>query len=419
MLPSLHGAALWGWGSGHPVLLQERGWALHAPAVLPSIDALGALLERAWSRRDRDEDAFSAVVMETLAARPPLATVDVEALVDALLDPERPVPRQLAPLGAFGQPGATVFHGRGFVIDVYFWTHALSAIHDHPFRGVFTVLRGHSVEARYRFDEARAPSARVRLGRLSLDALRRIEPGRIEPFGGVEGPRVHALLHVPVPTVSMVVRTVRTDGYLRYFPPGLALAMQPADDAFERPLALLELLRASGDPSFERRAEALFAAADLETTVRALSRLGADSRWLDVASARHGAETMTLVEAALREARVTHEADQLRARLADADDRFVATGLVLADGRASLLRLLGEVHADPLRRLHRFVDEAAGFAEDEAASAHIAHALVDGLGPGGARERLVETFGAEAVAGHHAEIHAYATTGPFARLARP
>jgi hypothetical protein len=395
--------------------------------MLPYFEALGADLERAWSRRDRDEDAFSEVAQAALRARPPLDAPEplaLEALIDALLDPLRAVPRQLAPLGAFGQPGVTVFHGRGFVIDVYFWTHALSAVHDHPFRGAFTVLRGSSLEARYTFEETRALSHRMRLGCLRLDAIEEILPGRVEPFGGPVGKRVHALLHVPTPSVSMVVRTVRADGYLRYFPPGVALAMHPADESFERPLALLDTLRASGDPAYARRVEAYLAAADAEATFRLLSRLwlGIDdterARWLEVARARHDDALLDAIEAALDEARVTHEADVLRAALRDEDDRFVATALVLADGRASIYGLLATRYADPLERLHRFVDESGGFTPEEGASASIAHALVDGVPAEAMLARLEAEYGEEACRGRETEALRYAARCAFARLAR-
>lgn len=390
--------------------------------MLPYFEALGGTLERAWSALDRDEESFSDVAVEALRVHPP-HEVDREALIDLVLDPAGPVTRQLVPLGVFGQPGVTVFHGRSFVVDVYFWTHSQSAIHDHPFCGAFSVLEGFSVHARYRFEEAARPSERVRLGALTQVGLELVEPGTVHPFGRGRSALVHALLHVPVPSISMVVRTVRTDGYLRYFPPGLAVAMHPADDAFERPLALLDTLRAAGDPRYPERRDAFLRSADLETTFSCLSRLwllaeDAERRALsEAARVRHG-ERVRALTAALDEARLTHEGDSLRAALRDPDDRLVATGLTLASGRGALLGLLAARHADPIARLHRFVDESGHFAPDEEASAHIAHALIDGEGVEGALRRLASVYGDEAIAEQEHEIRRYAAHGPFARLAR-
>ncbi|MBV1858915.1 MAG: hypothetical protein KUG77_10930, partial [Nannocystaceae bacterium] len=101
-------------------------------------DAVGASLERAWSGADRDEERFvdlAADALEGLAEH-----FDADRFFDAMLDPKRPGRQHLAPTGAFGQPGFTAFHGEGFVLEVYVWSDSLSAIHNHPFCGAFTVL---------------------------------------------------------------------------------------------------------------------------------------------------------------------------------------------------------------------------------------------------------------------------------------
>lgn len=109
-------------------------------AFMDYFERLGVALEDAWSERNREEERFPAAALEVLARMPPQQAWGRAALLDHLLDPHRPVPLQLAPLGAFGQPGFTVLHGHGFVVEVYHWLESLSAIHDHPFCGAFTIL---------------------------------------------------------------------------------------------------------------------------------------------------------------------------------------------------------------------------------------------------------------------------------------
>ncbi len=384
-------------------------------------DRLGAWIEARWVTREEGELPDLAVA--ALEALPPREQLDLEALIEHVLDPDRPAQRQLAPLGAFGQPGFTAYYGRGFVVDVYFWTHALSAIHDHPFRGAFTLLAGSSVHARYAFEEEERRGARVRLGRIALERLELLEAGHVERFGVGDDGLVHALLHVPIPSVSMVVRTIRTVGYFRYFPPGVALAMDEPDELVGRQLALLDALRVGGDASYRERLERFLSRADFEATFRALSRVwsaeGDDERerLLALARARHG-EAAERIAPALDHALRAHEADQARAALRDPDDRFVATAFVLADGRRSLLELLARRHPDPLARVHRFLDEAGLFAPDEEASNVIAHALADGEGEEGALRRLREVYGAEAVEGRGAEVARYCERSMMAVLAR-
>lgn len=386
-------------------------------------DRLGALLEDGWKWEDRDEERFPEVAHAALEKLPPGAHLDLEAFADEVLDPHRALGRQLAPLGAFGQPGVTAFYGRGFVIDVYFWTDAISAIHNHPFCGVFTLLRGSSVHARYRWQEREALGPRARLGELSLAALELVEPGHVERFSLAAHPLVHALVHVAVPSVSMVVRTIRTLGYLRYFPPSLAIAMDEPDEPIARQLAMLDMLRVSRDPQSSLRRDRFLRAADFETSFRALSRAfpsaGPEERaqLIELVRERHGDRALA-IEPALRHAARVQEGDAIRARLRDDDDRLVATALMLGDGRPAILDLVARRHADPVQRLHRFVDEAGLFEPDEEASTILAHGLVDGDALPALERRLVDRYGAEAVAEQEKPVRAFVQGSVFSALAR-
>jgi len=382
---------------------------------------LGEHLERAWDEVGRDEDSFSEVAASALRALPPGQGLDLEELVDAVLNPAISAPSQLAPPGVFGQPGVTVFRGRGYLVDVYFWQQSLSAIHDHPFCGAFTLLQGCSIEAVYRFETHEDLGPRARLGNLSLVSLGLVEAGHVGAFGRRRHALIHALLHVPVPSVSLVVRTERAEGYLRYFPPGVALAMDAPAETFERPMQLLDTLRVSGHPGYTRRFEAFLRTADFETAFRILSRtwFGLDAQqretWLNVARDRHG-DRVELIRRALQRAEVDHAADMLRQRLADTDQRFIATALFLSNTRRELLGLLAARYPDTLERLHRFVDEPGVFTDDEAASALIAHVLVDGGSADEATERLVSVYGKAAISGHEEEIRTFHSHCAFAPL---
>jgi hypothetical protein len=382
---------------------------------------LDEYLERAWDAAGRDEDCFSEVAAAALRALPPSEGLDLEKLVDLLLDPAVMKPSQLAPPGVFGQPGVTVFRGRGYLVEVYFWQQSGSAIHDHPFCGAFTLLQGFSVEAVYSFLTREDLGPRARLGKLSLESMTLVEPGHVGAFGRRRHALIHALLHVPVPSVSLVVRTERADGYLRYFPPGIAIAMDTPLESFERPMQLLDTLRLSGDPAYSRRFENFIRSADFETVFRIMSRtwfgLAAPERatWLNVARERHG-DRVEAIREALQRAEVDYDADVLRQRLADPDHRFIATALMLSGTRRELLDILAARYPDPVDSLHRFIEEADLFADDEAASAMIAHVLVDGGSAVDAVERVVAAWGEAEFSGREEEIHAYYATCAFAPL---
>lgn len=384
-------------------------------------EKLGAHLDKAWSGIDRDEEGFSDIAVTALKSFPPLEHLEIEGLVDGLLDIEQAIPRQFAPLGAFGQPGVTVFYGRGFVIDIYFWTESLSAIHDHPFCGAFTLLKGFSVHARYQWQEQQRYGPGVRLGSLDLKTLEIVNCGDVGAFGRGRHHLIHALLHVPIPSISMVVRTMRADGYLKYFPPGVALSMDPPDDLIERQLMLLEALRKSADPDFEKRFSKFLLNANFETVFRSLSRMwfgfsdAHKDHYLEIARQQHG-NGVDSIRAALNKAQQKYGAEVLRAQLIDSDDRLITTALMLADDRKALLKLLSMRHADPIERMHRFVMDSGVFTDEDEASALLIHALIDGEDSDGAIGRVAERFGAESVKGHEKTILEYCSAGPFAPL---
>jgi len=367
-------------------------------SVRAYFDHLGAALEAAWDRVDRDEEAFPDVAREALEAHPPRDAFDRDAFVAEQLDPSQPARRQLAPPGVFGQPSFTVFSGHGFLIDVYFWVSSLSAIHNHPFCGTFTVLDGFSAHAVYAFDERERVGPRLRIGALRQTGLELVEAGEVHRFSLRAHPLVHSLIHIPRGAVSMVCRTARTVGYERYFPPSLAVALEADDALVVRRVELIETLRQSRDPRFGEHLERFLATAGLEATFTVLTRLWGDCSDADRAHliervrARHGARADRLPPAMERATR-WFGADALREQLVDADDRLVATTLMLAEDRASALRLIGARHDDPVARLHRFVDEVVAFAPDDPAAPVLAHALVDGLDVEASERRLVETFG--------------------------
>jgi len=348
---------------------------------------LGALVERLWSERNRDEEALpeaaERAVRELRLPRP----FDSDAFARGFLSPDQQATRQLAPVGAFGQPGITAYFGREFVVDVYFWINALAAIHNHPFCGLFAILRGHSIHSIYDFKSTERLSARLSLGEVRLRKIELLREGDVRLFSLRDRPLIHTLLHVPIPSVSMVVRTLRTLDYMRYLPPSLAIAMSDPDDFIARQLRLIETLRISRDPHYEARLDEFLATADFETTFRVLSGAAADPAGLDRllarARARHGARVDLLPEALSRGAKAIRE-NALREQYVDEDDRFIASLLMSAETRdqvLSTLRMKYGPEDDPVSRLSRWVESCRLFDAGDLASRTVARALVEGTTP--------------------------------------
>ena len=300
--------------------------------------SLGARLEDAWSAVGRDEEQFPDVAASLCEQHPPAVDFDRDAFLDAVLDPARSAISQLAPLGVFGQPGLTVYHGDQFVIEVYYWLNSAAAIHNHPFCGLFTLLDGYSVHVRYQVDELQRVGSRARLVKATLNDLQLMSVGDYELFSAENRPLVHALVHVPVPSISLVVRTVRTHGYMRYLPPTLAIPFEPLQEPAARRLAFLESLRLAGDPSYLERLQRELMRVDFETAVHLLAEgWGAwepkiRAELIEFPRPRFGASVDAIVPA-LNDGLRVGAATSIRERLREPELRLVATTLAYADSR--------------------------------------------------------------------------------------
>lgn len=378
-------------------------------------------IERRWLAVDRDEEAFPDIAAAALDALPPARHFDREAFLDAELDPFRSSRRERAPLGAFGQPGVTVRFGRDFVIEVYFWVDSVSGIHDHPFKGVFTILEGFSVHSTYEWTEDDGPQGRLRTGTLTQTGLELLEAGAVRRFSRRAHPLIHALVHVPVPSISMVVRTTRASEYRRFLPPGLSAPWDPPDEVIAVQTAWLEAIAASGDPRATERLDRYLAHADLETCLGLLSpRWGAmdamaRSRRLDAVRARHGAKTDALGEALARYVRYA-QLEAVRGQLSDPDDRLVAVALSLGESRDAVLELLRARHDDPVARLHRFVDAVGPHVMGGEATTASSRVLIDGGGREGVLRQLAEAFGEATLEAQRDQIERFLAESMFAAL---
>jgi len=377
---------------------------------------LGGLVERHWSGRNRDEETLPDAAELAIRELPPAEHVDLDAFVRAFLSTDQQATRQLAPVGAVAQHEITAYFGRDFVVDVYFWINALAAIHNHPFCGLFTILRGSSLHSIYDFRPAESFGTRLAIGEVRLRKIEVLKPGDVRLFSLRDRPLIHTLLHVPIPSVSLVIRTVKTVDYLRYLPPSLAIAMAEPDDLIARQLRLLDLLRISGDAAYGERLREFLAQADFETTFRAISAAsgGADLEpLLALGRKRHGAR-MDLIPAVLaRGAKVIRE-NALREQVRSEDDRFAVSLLMSAETRDQVFSTLRQRYGagdDPVARLSRWVDSCGVFTPEDQASRIVAKSLVEGLDVPRIQERLRPVASATA-----AEIEAFRADSLFSAL---
>lgn len=311
-------------------------------SLMNYFDDIGARIGREWEKRDREEEALPSIARDALAEHPPPPDL-VASVVANLLDSGAPLPRQFAPVGAFGQPGVTCFMGRDFFIDLYFWNTAIPAVHNHPFCGCFTILQGQSLHNAYTFEVHDTVEGTVMLGDLHPAPTEWLGPGDVVAFSSMEFPLIHSLVHVDNPSVSLVIRTERALDYLRYLPPHIAMPMAPADDRLPRQLLMFQWLRSSGAPDYADRLLAFLDSASFETSIRTLSALydpELNDALLSRIRERHGAVT-DLVLPSIETAMRLELNNQYREQFTG-DARILLSVLSCAEDQASARRLLRE-----------------------------------------------------------------------------
>ena len=112
---------------------------------------LGDQLEREWRAKDYDESIFPSLAADGLkSADLPGKYTAWQILEWTLEQTEMPKQRDLA--ARFGDPPITIYSGPRFHIDVYFWFHGTTSVHQHGFCGAFQVLHGSSLHSWFEFD---------------------------------------------------------------------------------------------------------------------------------------------------------------------------------------------------------------------------------------------------------------------------
>lgn len=131
----------------------------------------------------------------------------------------------------FGQPALTVYRDEDFIVYLLFWFEETVTVHDHRFAGAFSIIEGQSLQNTYEFEPRDRLWPGLEVGRLRAKEVEVLAPGmvRVIPAGRA---LVHSNIHFgqPLPTVSLVARTIVKDGapeQYSYSSGGLAVIDEP------------------------------------------------------------------------------------------------------------------------------------------------------------------------------------------------
>lgn len=188
---------------------------------LSSINArfgsLGRDVELRWKRKGEKLHLFPEIASQCIKDHRLDKQMGAESLIRWSAR-ARKMPRQFDMSNSFGNPPITVYWSEKFVVDLLFWTHPSTTVHDHGFSGAFSILEGTSMQCLYKFDPQENYKKQVILGRLDLEKVGMLHRGDTQMI--LSGRQfIHSVWHLPCPTLSMVVRTKKDipDQY-NYYP---------------------------------------------------------------------------------------------------------------------------------------------------------------------------------------------------------
>jgi hypothetical protein len=321
------------------------------------VDDLGDFVEARWRATDYDADQLPGIAEEALREARLPDRLSSEDIVNWALNAQE-LPQQHDLDARFGQPPLTLYRSRRFYIEALHWIDGSTTLHQHAFSGAFQVLTGSSIETRYTFELEREFDGHFVIGTL------RVASTTLHARGGVTRIRsglrglIHGLFHLERPSVTLVVRTVRdadAGPQFNYTRNGIGVDPFFVEDARDRALQLVAMLRNIEHPGLEKTVGDLVARSDLHTAYRVLEKCSTlqDRSLFDrlVDRVRDKIAAGRFHEA-FQESRRLAFLHSRRALVKDTDTRFFLGVLLNARRRKDALELVGArtPETDPARQ---------------------------------------------------------------------
>jgi hypothetical protein len=329
---------------------------------------LGQRVQDAWRAHHFNEEAFPEIAETQLKDDPAHLLVTAADIVNWMKGTAS-LPAQADTGSSFGQPPVTLFAGRGFHIDVYFWLDGITSIHQHSFSGAFQVLAGSSVHGVYEFGIGEVVNSHLRFGDVRLKRIELLKMGDFRRIYG--GSRfIHSLFHLDRPSATVVVRTYGEPSWspqYEYLPPCVAVDAFLDDRLLRKRIEFAHLLWETDRPSFYDFVSGVLADGDALSSFRLLRHCA--RHWdygdrfaeiLEKAPLTNGRAFSALGPVFSEEKRKELLVERRR-RIRGADHRFLLALLLNVPDRESTLRVIQEKFpgTDGLTTLMRWLQELA------------------------------------------------------------
>jgi len=334
---------------------------------------LGEQIEDRWRAMDYDETCFPELAADALRrACLPEKVSAWDVLAWTLQQSE--MPRQMDVPGRFGDPPITLFVAPRFYIDVYFWFHGTTSMHQHGFCGAFQVLEGSSIHSWYEFETRDAVNSFVQIGDLNLKVCELLKVGDIQEIRAGRQ-YIHSLFHLDHPSVTIVVRTEKSPLFLPqydYHKPGLATDPFYQHDTTTKKMQTINALLTANRPETDRLISDLIADSDFHTTFLLLSGVhrhlnsgglgemfGLDlprqrfAAFMQVVRSRHGDDRADMLASVFSRNERVSELVGRRAVVTNPEHRFFYALLLNVDDRDRIFSLIKQrfPEADPIEKI--------------------------------------------------------------------
>ena len=220
--------------------------------MIDAVQALGRKVDSLWKKKSITGENFSRISSDLLRKWAFHRQFDLKQLLDWLATCKK-FPQQYSLASKFGHPPLTLYWGKKFFIDLYFWVSPDIAIHSHDFDGAFTVLYGKSFYCQYHFSPKERIGKQVFFGNLGLEKAGLLQRGSVcEIRSGTSF--IHQVWHMSYPTISLALRTLKSRNVVQYtyLEPHFAFPTHfPLKPQQRRQLQVLLMLHRTRHPSEE------------------------------------------------------------------------------------------------------------------------------------------------------------------------
>lgn len=198
------------------------------------LNEYGKRLSSIWEKYQYDHKVFPQLILDTLDRNK--VKYQPSELIDTLVNADF---IQYQTPSIFSEMNTRLYSDDKMYIELLQWYHLHTDLHDHNFSGVLVQIEGTSLDITYSFDEKEHVTDEFSTGSFAIQKIDLLDC-KNKDYQIIEAGTVykHAVSHVGLPTISLIIRTQPLAGFGQYiyFPHNIRVQynMQMIDNKFIR-----------------------------------------------------------------------------------------------------------------------------------------------------------------------------------------